>query len=126
MRYNSIRFRLGKSEIRRLVESSSVQEMIVLGPSPQDGFLYALHATAAGAVSVNYLGNSLHVQVPQHEVAALAFTDMVGLSARISISPGTDLHVLIEKDFTCLDSRDGEDELDCYPNPQEAHADCRV
>jgi hypothetical protein len=45
--------------------------------------------------------------------------DKVGFENTVSLKNGKTLHLLLEKDFTCLDDR-GEDESDNYPNPKMA------
>ena len=52
-----------------------------------------------------------------------ATTDQVGIEKTIFVAEGSDLAILIEKDFKCLTDRPHEDESDLFENPMNNH-DC--
>ena len=62
-------------------------------------------------LTASFIGNKITLSIPQSMIDELINTDKVGFA-------DTDgpLHLLVEKDFTCLDNVD-EDQSDNYPNP---------
>ena len=63
------------------------------------------------ALSATFNNNTITVYIPQSMVNELAKTDKVGFENERHMP-----HLLVEKDFTCLDEVD-EDQDDNYPNP---------
>lgn len=117
LRHNSIRLRLGKSEVERLLESGECREAIVF---PGGGRLeYALASSPATTIAVSLLATVIRVDVLEPDLAGWCSSDQVGLSAEVVVSHGTSLQVLIEKDFHCLDPRVPEDQSDTFDNPLE-------
>jgi hypothetical protein len=55
--------------------------------------------------------NAIILFIPKQMITALADTDEVGFE-----NVTGEVHLLVEKDFTCLDSV-AEDQRDHYPNP---------
>jgi hypothetical protein len=122
---NSIRLRLGQTEVRRLASGEVVEESTVFGPSQQECFAYALCASPeALEVSANFTDRRLVIRVPTSMIHQWATTDQVGIQAlqRTGIDEG--LSILIEKDFECIDAPPGEAQEDAFPNPQ-LEAACR-
>ena len=46
-------------------------------------------------------------------------SDQVGLEGEQSLGSANVLKILVEKDFTCLTKRKGDEDLDTFPHPQE-------
>jgi hypothetical protein len=65
-------------------------------------------------------GTQITVSVPPEAAAGWATSEIVGLFGEDTVDAGP-LAVLIEKDFTCVTPRQGEQELDTYPNPAIAN-----
>ena len=61
-------------------------------------------------------GQVITVEVATDRARAWADSDEVGFSGDEPLQVGP-LAVLIEKDFTCITPRAGDEELDTYPNP---------
>ena len=61
--------------------------------------------------------NALTIRIPENEILQWSTTEQVSISAEQILDGGEPLKILIEKDFTCLAPRDGEDESDMYRNP---------
>ena len=115
---NSIRLRLGQSEVRQLMAEGRVEEFTDFGPSKEQQFGYALHATFEDAnVIAGYADNRMVVRVPVEVIHQWAETDQVSIHARQRTSNKGELRILIEKDFECIDAPSDEPQEDAFPNP---------
>ena len=122
---NSIRLRLGQSEVRRLATDGIVEESTVFGPSRHECFAYAICASPeAAVVSARFADRRLLIRVPSDMIHEWSTTDQVGISALQRTGNEDGLRILIEKDFECIDGPPGESEEDAFPNPQ-LEAACR-
>ena len=63
----------------------------------------------------------MQIKIPVGLASEWSGSDEVGLTGESAIQLGP-LSVLIEKDFTCITPREGEEELDTYPNPNNPPA----
>ena len=68
--------------------------------------------------------NTLTVRLPETAVVAWATTDQVSMQDEQTLDDGDSLQILVEKDFVCLTSREGEDESDMYPHPDADKVTC--
>jgi len=57
--------------------------------------------------------------LPEADVMRWAATEQVSIAANETLDDGDFLKILVEKDFACLAPREGEDESDMYPHPQD-------
>jgi hypothetical protein len=116
---NSIRLRLSQIEVQLFDNEGIVKEETHFGMGNTQ-FLYAL-VSDENAENINavFQNNEIRVIVPEQLGNDWAKTDTVGISAKIPINEEQFLAVLIEKDFKCLTVREGEDESDNFPNPNE-------
>jgi hypothetical protein len=122
---NSIRLRLGQSEVQRLADSGIVEERTVFGPAKQECFSYALCASPdASVVSASFADRRLVIRVPSHMIHQWATTDQVGIDVLQRTGNDDGLLILIEKDFECVDAPSDESQEDAFPNPQ-LEAACR-
>jgi hypothetical protein len=129
---NSVRLRLMRSEVVRILAGDRVEESIRFSPDPQATLHYSLSmdSTLAEQASVQYAAGSLTVLLSEHAVKLWAADDQVGIytSLHTGIDPGPDtgdgamLQLSVEKDFACLD-RDEKENQDTFKNPQTKH-DC--
>lgn len=108
---NSLRYRLTKTDVAKLTEDSYIQEKVAF---VGQAFVYALKLTDDDLLSAIYKDNAIMLYVPRALVAGLADENKVGFEGRDG-----SLHLLVEKDFTCLDEV-AEDQSDNYPNPLAA------
>lgn len=120
---NSIRLRLTRSEVDALRESGFV--------SAKTGFPGGreLHyRVESSPASVNpaafFSDNAVTVRLPETAVLAWAASEQVSLSGEQVLDDGAVLQILVEKDFVCLTSRDGEDESDMFPHPDADNYHC--
>jgi hypothetical protein len=121
-RHNSIRFRLGQSEVRSLRESGECRETIEFpGGSRLE---YVLSASEGADFDVSFADGVVFVAIPAQQLGAWYSPNQVGMSAEVHVRPGTVLEVLIEKDFRCVDDQGSEDQSDTFENPLAASLSC--
>lgn len=106
---NSIRLRLTRPEVDTVALNQRVEGVTVFADAQK--FIYALQVHQ-GTYTARFSSNELTVYIPEAESLAWAGSDRVGLEHHAD-----GLHLLIEKDFTCLQARPEEQGGDFYPNP---------
>jgi len=118
---NSIRLRLGQSEVRQLANDGVVAEFTDFGDSCSQRFEYALHAVFDDpTVSARFADGRMIVRVPAGAVREWAQTDQIGIRAVQRTTDGSELRILIEKDLECIEPAADESQEDAFPNPQLA------
>ena len=68
-------------------------------------------------ISASFETTSIEVSLPRAVALRWAGGNDVSLHGEQSLAHGT-LRILVEKDFTCVEPREGEDQTDLYPNPK--------
>ena len=94
-----------------------VEDSARFGPGTK--LSYALERSGGGAVSARLEGVGVVVSIPAEMAATWCRSDQVGIEAEHPCGEGESLKILVEKDFTCLKTRSGEDESDAFPNPHD-------
>ena len=112
---NSIRLRVGKSELAELAEKGAVADAIHFAPG--QALTYRIVVDRSGRTSARFSAGEITVMVPGGDVQSLATTDLVSIRGSQQLAAGESLSILIEKDFECLVPRAGEDPRDLYDNP---------
>jgi hypothetical protein len=121
---NSVRLRLKRGEVDQLVKLGQVQETIIMGDGPDDQLVYTLESSPkVFAPQVSLKKNHVLVEVPRDTAVHWATSDAVGIETRISIGGGREVHVLVEKDFACLNDNE-EQNRDAFPNPLAGTGKC--
>lgn len=118
---NSIRLRLGQSEVRRLLDEGIVQESTtfdVLGGQRLDYVLCT--GPNLLAMTASFEDGRIIVRMPNALVRDWAETDQVGVESTQVGSGGRGLKILVEKDFECVDAPADESQEDAFPHPQIA------
>jgi hypothetical protein len=105
---NSVRFRLTRSDIKQLAVARSLEEKVNFGGQP---LFYNIKIVDGGDLSSSFENNTITLYMSAKMIGELAGTDKVGFENMIG-----ELHLLVEKDFTCLENV-SEDQSDNYPNP---------
>jgi hypothetical protein len=105
---NSLRYRLTKSDVYRLSRQGYLEDKTDFGAQQ---LIYVIQKISSEELSAFFNENVICLNMPGKMIDELASTDRAGFEGR----DGT-LHLLVEKDFTCLDNVD-EDQSDNYPNP---------
>lgn len=109
---DSLRLRLTRGEVERFASTGELTETMHL---PGACLTYALRSDAGGrGMSARLQGSGLTVILPGEMALRWAGSDQVSLSGRDG-----PLHILVEKDFACLKPREGEDDSDAYPHPEQ-------
>lgn len=111
---NSLRLRLKRAEVAQLAESKKVEEKIVFGSD--QALCCRLHTVDnAGAPRAIFKNGHVIVEIPGDMVSAWASSEQVGIE-EFQDAGGQKLHILIEKDFACLNGPP-EKNVDTFPNP---------
>jgi len=114
---NSIRLRLGRSEVDRLAMNGAVQELTIFGSGRGPRLGYEIRAARIETVvRASFDGQRIVVLVPAEMINRWASSDQVGIYAMQPTDHG-ELAVVIEKDFACIDGDSGEPQEDAFPNP---------
>ena len=123
LRNNSIRLRLTQGEIARFAETGLVEEVIEFGTAFNERLTYSLVTSRSEqSIRAGVQIRKITVFVPQAAADEWASTDQVGIEGSQSTGDGGKLHILIEKDFTCLEPRAGGDDEDTFPHPMQCSA----
>ena len=116
VRGNSIRLRLTQSEVAEFGEKGLVTETIEFGG--ENKLIYALESRAdAETVKADFEDNRIVITVPQTQAKHWAKSGEVGIEEKQDTGDDKVLRLLIEKDFACLEPREGEDDADNFPHP---------
>jgi hypothetical protein len=114
---NSIRLRLKRAEVDLLTKLGRVEEKIAFGGGDDDIFSYTVESSPkVFAPQASMKAGRILVELPIEAATRWATGDDVGIETRLSIGDGRELHVLIEKDFACLNGTE-EQNHDTFPNP---------
>jgi hypothetical protein len=115
---NSIRLRILRSEVARLIEGGRIAETVYLGASDESSLTYALETESeSNAVRIRYELSQIAIVLPKDEARSWAETERVGIYATVDVGAHGTLNLIVEKDFACLDLSDAENQ-DTFPNPQ--------
>ena len=118
IRGNSLRLRLVRSEVRRLVETGVVEERTEIGPGGR-AFVYSVRVEdAATGVSASFSGDKIFINLSRTVARVWSSSDRVGIEASQPTAGGDVLRILIEKDFECLNAPPHESQDDAYPHPK--------
>jgi len=112
---DSLRLRLTRPEVQRLVEQGSVTETTAFSDAAR--FSYAVRVDASReALWAEYAQAGMTVIIPEVQVKQWAGSELVGLYGEVVTGNGV-LTIAVEKDFACIDRDDPED-ADAFPNPK--------
>lgn len=112
----SVRFRLTKTEVSTIVHKGYLEDYT---PFPVHAFIYALEKTDNGnELSATFEDHKLTMKVPATMLKNWDINDVITHENDMPLNDTESLHLLLEKDFVCLDNTD-EDQSDNYANPNE-------
>jgi len=118
IRDNSIRLRLTQAEVDTMRVDALVRARVIFAGS--NTFEYVLESSPATVKpEAHFSNNALTVRIPENDIQQWSTSEQVSIAAEQILDGGGSLKILIEKDFACLAPRDGEDESDMYPHPQQ-------
>jgi len=112
---NMVRFRLSKTDVDLLTQNGFLTEQTEFGPG--NVLEYSVRAdSTVQRLAVTFKNNAIILLVPEQDLKKWSQTELVGLQEVSETGDGKNLHLLLEKDFKCLDQV-AEDQSDNYPNP---------
>ena len=112
LRGNSIRLRLTQSEVSRFRAEGRIEESVRFGDN-EPAFLYALEVGPVDSPAAKFEGGAIRIFIPEKHAREWIESEQVAIESPEGISP----RVLIEKDFACLEVRNGVSDEDAFPNP---------
>jgi len=115
---NSIRFRLGRSEVESFGRSGSIEERVRFGGSDKHDLRYKLEIADGPEFAGSFAGGVITVSVPRSVADTWVGSEEVSISGSQTLDDETRLKFLIEKDFVCLSAHNDEDQSDRYPHPK--------
>jgi hypothetical protein len=120
---NSIRIRLGRSEVQNLAKDGAVEQFTTFGND--NWFGYAIRASAdATGVTATFIGQRIVVCAPANVIREWAATDQVGIHVLQATGYG-ELAIHIEKDSDCIEVSDPPSQEDeAFPRTQFAAGAC--
>lgn len=110
--FNSIRIRIRKSELATLQEKHRVEESIRFPTGVVFKFVLSINEEAS-SVNAVLEDNHLNLSIPKEQAMKWITTNEVGIETHIALPNNEQLHLLIEKDFPCLD-RPEENKADTF------------
>lgn len=117
MKGNSIRLRLSKTDLRKLEQNEIVKEQTNFG---NNILLYQLIPSALHQhLDASLQSSKIEIYIPQSFSAVWNSNDIVSISENKNLQDGSQLHILVEKDFQCLD-KTSEDQSDFFVNPNKS------
>lgn len=109
---NSIRLRVRKSDLEQLKTTGLVEERVGFGKGVTFRFILKIDQDAAD-VHASYDDQNLVVYLPYKNAKNWINSNQVGLETNRKLDNGESLHLLIEKDFPCVDRTD-ENKADTF------------
>ena len=117
MKGNSLRLRIPRSELKKLVQDGRIEESIWLGPEENARQTWAIeHSSSVNAASIRFAPPEIAVCFPSDQIVSWAGGDEVGIYASLDLGPHGSLELTVEKDFACLHGS-VEENQDTFPNP---------
>jgi len=117
IRGNTVRLRISKAELAQIAATGAAEDTVRF--SGQAGLRYGIEVRPTGGVAAEFGGDVLRVLLPQPSVDLWLRPDEVSIEGEQAIGNGEVLRILVEKDYTCLAPRSGEDDSDLFANPQK-------
>jgi Family of unknown function (DUF7009) len=114
---NSLRLRVTRSELTKLVNSGRIEETIHFASDQQARLTYALeHSSDAAYVRLRYRSPEVAIVLPTKDTLIWQESEQVGIYTTVDLGLQGTLDLIVEKDFACLDRSDA-DNLDTFTNP---------
>ncbi len=114
---NTVRYRLTQSEVKQFCETGKV---VAHTPFPEGQLCYQVIQDEIDTLSAIFENGTVTLRVPYDLAKDWHINKLVGFQDEQQLEDGSTLHLLLEKDFVCLDNT-MEDQSDNYPNPKLQH-----
>ena len=116
IRGNTLRFRLGRSEVETFGRTGTIGDKVQFGLKEKE-FGYLLETATENRFSASFTDGTIRVSVPPSEADRWVNSDEVSIAGTFMADGQTEIKILIEKDFVCLNAHNDEDQSDRYPHP---------
>ncbi len=117
IRGNTLRLRLSRSEVDLVGQGRELEESTSFPGGGKLQYVLRQSSSKTSVVKINEGDKScINVIVDQNKAKEWAKSEEVGLFGTEPLVLGS-LELLIEKDFACLNPREGIEDSDSYPNP---------
>jgi hypothetical protein len=113
---NSLRIRLSQTEVKSLCSGLTLQDKTSFLKSD---LRYSVKPTTGNSLNADFENEKITMYVPEILLKDWSGNETVGFEGDMKINDSTSLHLLLEKDFKCLDQAT-EDQADFYDNPNKA------
>jgi hypothetical protein len=114
---NSMRLRVSRSEVARLLDGERVEETIHFSAAPDSCLTYGLQsAPQPAAIRIEWKPRNVTVLISDERMRFWGRDAEVGVYEYLDLGHSCSLEVTIEKDFACLDRSD-EENNDTFANP---------
>jgi hypothetical protein len=117
IRGNSIRLRVSKAELSKIASTGAAEDAVRFAPGAV--LRYGLQVRSGGSLGAEWAEGAVRVFVPRSSIEHWLQPDEVSIEGEQAIGEGELLRILVEKDYTCLAPRSGEDDSDLFANPQK-------
>ncbi|MEL7536430.1 MAG: hypothetical protein AAFZ58_04785 [Pseudomonadota bacterium] len=116
---DSVRLRLTRSEVESIGAGRDVRETTHFAGGHT--LEYALEPSADDHLEARFEGQRLIVRAPAAVLVEWAAGDTVTVACPTAVGSPS---ILVEKDFSCLSPRAGDDDEDAFPHPEEGTRTC--
>jgi hypothetical protein len=123
IRGNTLRLRLSQSEVEKIDQEKMITETTVF-PDGEELQYVICPSDSSTKVTKKSEGalTRIEVSVEREVLKSWAKSEEVGLFGADPITVGS-LELLVEKDFACINPRDGSDDGDSFPHPASPESD---
>ncbi|MFP6581032.1 MAG: hypothetical protein VCD00_00590 [Candidatus Hydrogenedentota bacterium] len=112
---NSIRLRLKQEEVTTLAETGAVEDRLKFGPDESQHLVYRLISADVTGINTSFKDGTVVVELPEEDAKTWIWSNRIGFEQDVTVGGDESIHILVEKDFKCLEDR--PDEEDLFPNP---------
>ncbi|RFS22615.1 hypothetical protein DVR12_12510 [Chitinophaga silvatica] len=113
LRGNSIRYRLDKNDVELLKATNKVESSTHIGA----GILhFCIKRKEISDPVIKLEADGVHLFLPEEQIDNWLLPEQVGFEIIIPNTDGTEVKILVEKDFKCLNTRD-EDDSQSFDHP---------
>ncbi|CAL1521594.1 DUF7009 family protein [Chitinophaga sp. MM2321] len=110
---NTIRYRLDKTDVALLETTGKVTSVTQIGAG---ALHFCIRAKEIADPVIKMEPDGIHLLLPLPQLTAWYLPDQVGFELTLPNADGSELKILVEKDFQCLTTRD-EDDSQSFENP---------
>lgn len=108
-----------RGEVDQFGKTGSLEQTIHFGAALGGSLTYRLQKSDVADLTPTYRKGMIVIEVP-NDIASEWVNNqtLIGLKHLANPESENPLHILVEKDFKCLQVRKDEDESDAFPNPK--------